>query len=127
MAITDKAAALAPFAEQLFYDIDVQDSLRRAVAATRDAYGRARGKSARQAAQDKKLQRLLGEALQAAGEVWSALSEPAPRRKSGRWGRKLALLSVSAAGVFLAVNADARAKAQSLLAKNDAATGDSSS
>jgi hypothetical protein len=121
MALSDRAAALAPYAEQLLYNDDVQGALRRAVGAARDAYGRVHGKSAADAADDKKLQRRLQEALAAAGEVWSALSEPAPRRKSGGWGRRLALLSVTAAGAYLAVDADARAKALALLGKQDAA------
>jgi hypothetical protein len=122
MPVSDRAIALAPHLEQLLYNDDVQAALRRAVEATRDACGRARGKSAGQAAEDKGLQRRLRDAVQAAGEVWAALSEPAPRRKPGRRGRKLALLGVTAGGAYLAVDADARAKALAPLGKNDAAT-----
>lgn len=127
MAVTDRAAALAPYAEQLLYNDDVQAALRRGVGAARDAFGRARGKSARAAAEDRKLQGRLREAMQAAGEAWSALSEPAPPRRSGRWGRRLVLLSVTAAGAYLALDANARAQALALLGKQEAATGESSS
>jgi hypothetical protein len=126
MVVTDRASALAPHVERLLYNDDVQDALRRAARGTRAAYGRARGKSASEAAHDKQLQRRLHEALQATGEVWSALNEPAPRHRSGRWARNLVLLGVTVAGAYLAVDADARAKALALVGKDHAATPDQS-
>jgi hypothetical protein len=119
MALSDRAAALAPFLQQLLYDKEVQGAMSRAVAATRAAYGRARGRSARQAVEDKKLRRQLQQALGALGELWLAIGEPTPRRKS-RWRLKLTTLAVGGAGAFLATNAGAREKVLNLVARKDA-------
>ena len=84
MALTDQLAALAPYAQQLLYNQEAQDAIRRAPDATRDAYGRALGKSASQAVQDQRLRRRLQQAARAMSDAWSAIVEPAPRRKRGR-------------------------------------------
>lgn len=119
MALSDRAAAGAPYAQQLLYDKEVQAALRRAVSATRGAYARGRGKSARQAAADKKLRRKVQQALAAVGELWSAIGEPAPRRKS-RWRGGVAALALGGAGVFLALNAEAPEKLLGMVGKKDA-------
>ncbi len=119
MTLSDRAAAAAPYAQQLLSDREVQDALRRVVGATRGAYARGRGRSASQAVEDKKLRRQLQQALGAAYELWSALGAPAPRRKS-RWGRNVAAVAVIGAGGFLVLNADARQRVLDLLGKNDA-------
>ena len=107
MALTDRAAALAPYAQQLLYNQEVQDAIGRASGATREAYRRARGKRASEALQDKKRRRRLQIAAAAAGEVWSAIGEPAPRPKA-RWRGRLAALALVGGGVFVAANAGAR-------------------
>lgn len=63
MTLSDRAAAAAPYAQQLLYDRDVQAALRRVFGATRGAYARGRGRSASQAVKDKKLRRQLQQAL----------------------------------------------------------------
>ncbi len=122
MAMSDRTAAVAPYAQQLLYDQEVQDAIRRAAGATRDAYARSRGKSAREAARDKKLRRRLQQALEAAWEIWSALGEP-PRRKPRRRLRLIALV-VGGAGVFVAVNPQARQKALEIVGTRNASTVD---
>ncbi len=122
MALSDGAAAAAPYVQQLLRDRELQDAIRRARSATRDAYARGRGKSAKEAAQDKKLRLRLRQALGAVEELWSALGQPAPRRHP-RWGGKLAALAVAGAGGYLALNADARAIVLNLLGKNDTSSG----
>jgi hypothetical protein len=117
LALSGRAGAAAPYLQQLLYDQEVQDALREAVGATRDAYARGREKSARQVVNDKKLRRQFQQALAAAGELWSALAEPAPRHKP-RWGGTLAAAAVVAAGAFLALNPDARAKVLALTRKD---------
>ena len=121
MALSDRAAVLAPYVQRLLYDREAQDAVRRAVAATRDAYGRARSKSARQALEDRKLRRRLQQAVRAVAEFWCVIAEPSPRRHR-RWGRGLVVLAVGAAGVFVAANADARERILGLLGRNDAKT-----
>jgi hypothetical protein len=109
MALSDRAVVLTPYVRQLLCDQDAQDAARRAVGATRRAYRRARSKDSRQALADKKLRRQLQEAVQASSDLWSAISEPPPRRKP-RLRRRLAVLALGGAGVFLAVNSQARGR-----------------
>lgn len=118
MALNDKALALAPYAEQLLANDDVQDALRRAVAATQEAYGRAQGKSPPQAMNDRKLWSRLQEAATAASEAWSEAT--APPRKPRRL-RKLVLLALAGGGVFLAVNGEARAAVLELFGQKQSA------
>lgn len=122
MALSDRAAVVAPYAQQLLYDREVQDAVRRAVGATRDAYARGRGKGAREAAKDKKLRRRLQQAVGATWEAWAAIAEP-PRRTSRRRLGLIALV-VGGAGVCVAVNAQARQKAFEVLGRKDASTAD---
>jgi len=119
MALSDRAAVPAPYLGRLLYDEEAQDAVRRVVAGTRDAYGRARGKSARRALEDKKLRRRLQQAVRAVVEFWCVIAEPSPRRNR-RWGRGLVVLAVGAAGVFVAANAEVREKVLALLGRNDA-------
>ncbi len=119
MALSDRAALAVPYAQQLLFDKEVQAALRQAASATRDAYARGRGKSARQAAKDKRLRRKVQQALAAVGELWSAIGAPKPRRKPRR-RRQLATLVVSGAGVFLAANPQARTKLLERLGKSEA-------
>lgn len=122
MTLSDRAAAVAPYAQRLLYDEEVQDAARRTLGATRDAYARARGKGAREAANDKKLRRRLSQAVEAAWEVWTAVGEPPPRKSRRRL--RLVALVVGGAGVFLAVNPQAREKALKVVGRKDASTAD---
>ena len=118
MALSDRAAAAALYAQKLLSDRDVQDALRRAFGATRDAYARGRGSSAGQAVKDKKLRRQLEQALTAVCELWSVLCAY-PRRKSRARGKLAAVALVSAAG-FLVLNVDARERMLILAGMSDA-------
>ena len=108
MTVNERLSAIAPYARQLLDDEEVHEAARRALDASREPYQRARGKNARQAVSDKKLRRRLHAALAASAELWAAMTAPQPRRKR-RFGRKLTIVTVLGAGVFLAVNVDARA------------------
>ena len=113
MSINDRAAALAPYAEQLLNNRDVQDAIQRAANAGRDSYQRARGTSPRKAVTDKRLRHRLQETAQASFDAWAAVAQP-PRRKR-HWGRRAVLVTVVAAGAFVALNADARETVLGLL------------
>ena len=115
MSINDRAAALAPYAEQLLNNRDVQDAIQRAANAGRDSYKRARGTGPRKAVTDKRLQRRLQETAQATFEAWTAVAESPKRKRRGRWGRRVVVVSLAAAGAFVALNADARQTVLGLL------------
>jgi hypothetical protein len=115
MSINDRAAALAPYAEQLLNNRDVQDAIQRAASAGRDSYQRARGTSPRKAVTDKRLQRRLQETAQASFDAWTAVAESPKHKRRARWGRRVALVTVAAAGAFVALNADARQTVLGLL------------
>ncbi len=117
MGLSQRASAVAPYAQQLLYNQEAQEAIRRAANAARDAYGRARGKGPRQAVSDKKLRRRLQQAVGSAREAWSAVEEP-PRRKRGRRLRLVAL-SMAGAGVLVAANAKARENVLSRLGRNE--------
>jgi len=106
MSVADRAAVLRPYAQHLLDNEDVQANLQRAVAASRDAYGRLRKKKSKaQAAQDRKIQRRALEAAQAARKVVLTLSaerQRQQRKRRGRVGVRVAVGLVGA-GVGLAV------------------------
>jgi ferric-dicitrate binding protein FerR (iron transport regulator) len=116
-ASAKSASAVKPYLTQLLSNQDVQENAGRAVRAAQDVYARARGKDAVEVASDKKLQRRVREAAGAARQALSAASEPPPKPKRRR-GRKLAGIALVGAGVFLALNADARAKLLGLMGQN---------
>ena len=118
MSVTDRAAALAPYAEQLLNNRDVQDAIQRAANSGRDTYRRARGTSPAKAVQDKRLHRRLQDTAQATWDAWVAVSEP-PKRRRPHWGRRIALLAVAAGGAFVALNTDARETMLGLVSKTD--------
>lgn len=68
MAVSDRAAAIVPYAQQLLENNDVRDPARQAADATRAAYQRARGRDAREAVQDRKLRRRVTAAVAAMEE-----------------------------------------------------------
>ena len=118
MSVNDRAAALAPYAEQLLNNRDVQDAIQRAANAGRDSLQRARGTSPKKAVKDKRLQRRLHETAQASWEVWTAVAESGKPKRRARWGRRIVVLTVAGAGVFVALNADARETVLGLLPKS---------
>ena len=110
MSINDRAAALAPYAEQLLNNRDVQDALQHAAAdAGRDSYQRARNTSPRKAVTDKRLQRRLQETAQASFAAWTAVARSPPSASSAHAGvARVLVVTVAAAGAFVALNTDAR-------------------
>lgn len=93
MALSERAAAIAPYAEQLIYNSDVQASARDAAQAARAAYRRARGRDAQEVIQDKKFRRQVDKAASAISGLWGEVQEPQPKRRWGRWVLVLLLLS----------------------------------
>ena len=91
MALSDRAAAIVPYAQQLLDNDDVQDTARQAADATRAAYQRARGQDARKAVQDRKLRRRVTAAVTAVGEFVGAVSK-ARRPSRSRHGHGGSLL-----------------------------------
>jgi hypothetical protein len=120
MGLSDRAAAAAPYVQQLLYDQKTQDAARRAATASRESYRRARGKSARKALNDKRLRRRAAQAVAASAELVSAVSRPAPRRS--RRGRMVIALAVAAAVATLALNGEVRGRVLDLLGGKDANT-----
>jgi hypothetical protein len=118
MSVSDRAAALAPYAEQLVNNRDVQDALQRAAAAGRDTYKRARSKGPAEAVKDKRVHRRVQQTAQAGWDAWVAIAEPDKKPRGRRWGRRVALVGVAAAGAFVALNADARRSVVGLLSNN---------
>ena len=121
MAVTDQAARVAPYIEQLLDDDKVRAHLRRAADATRQAYQRARGKEASKTLKDRKVQRRVQEAMQAAGEAVNLLARAPQKRKRARRGRALAGLVIVGGGVAIALNPELRSKALALVGGEDGA------
>jgi hypothetical protein len=114
MTVSDRAAAAGTYAQQLLDNQDVQATAREAADAARAAYQRARGQDPRKAVQDRKLRRRVTNAVTAAGEFLGAVSETPPKPRS-RWPRRLALLAIIGAGVWLISNESVRARVQGLV------------
>ena len=109
MAVSDRAAAVGTYAQQLLDNQDVQASARQAADATRAAYQRARGQDPRKAVQDRKLRRRVTTAVAAAGEFLGAVSET-PAEPKSPWPRRFAVLAVLGAGVWMFRNQAVRAR-----------------
>lgn len=125
MAVTDQAARVAPYVEQLLGDDKVRENIRRAAVSTRQAYGRARGtKRPSKTLKDRKVERRVQEAMQAAGEAVDRLARGPQKRKRARRGRALALLAIAAGGLALALNSELRKKALAPLAREDGGSPD---
>jgi hypothetical protein len=114
MAVSDRAAAVGTYAQQLLDNQDVQTSARQAVDATRAAYQRARGQDPRKAVQDRKLRQRVTDAVRSVGELLGAVSETPPKPKP-RWPRRIALLTLVGALAWLISNAGVRARVQGLM------------
>jgi hypothetical protein len=119
MAVSDRAATVGTYAQQLLDNQDVQASARRAADATREAYQRARGQDPRKAVQDRKLRGRVTDAVKAAGELLGAVSETPPKPKSA-WPRRIAALAIIGAGVWLISNQAVRARLHGLLGQSPA-------
>ena len=115
MSLNDRAAALAPYAEQLLNNRDVHDAIQRAASAGRDSIQRARSTSPSKAVKDKRLQRRLQDTAHASWDVWTAVAESSKPKRRARWGRRLVVVTVAAAGAFVALNTDARKTVLGLL------------
>lgn len=118
MALSDRASALAPYAEQVLNNRDVQDAIQRAANAGRDSYMRARATSMGKAVNDKRLQRRLQETAQASWEVWTAVAESGKPKRRARWGRRIVGVAVTAAGAFVVLNTEARQTVLGFLPNN---------
>jgi hypothetical protein len=119
MAVSDRAAAVGTYAQQLLDNQDVQASARQAGDATRAAYQRARGQDPRKAVQDRKLRRRVTDAVNAAGMFLRAVSETPPKPKS-RWPRRIVLLAILGVAAWLISNDTVRARVQGLMGKSPA-------
>ena len=117
MAVSDRAAAVGTYAQQLLDNQDVQATARQAADAARAAYQRARGQDPRKAVQDRKLRRRVTDAITAAGEFLGAVSETPPKPKSP-WPRRLALLVITGAGAWLISNEGIRGRVQGLVGQS---------
>jgi hypothetical protein len=117
MAVSDRAAAVGTYAQQLLDNQDVQASARQAADATRAAYQRARGQDPRKAVQDRKLRRRVTSAVAAAGEFLGAVSET-PAEPKSPWPRRFAVLALLGAGVWMISNQAVRARLQELLGQS---------
>jgi hypothetical protein len=121
MSVSDRAAALAPYAEQLLNNKDVQDAIQRAAGAGRDTVQRARGQGAAKAVKDKRLRRRVQQTAQASWDVWTAVESAATRRRP-RWRRRIVLVTLAAAGTFVALNAEARQTVLGLVSNTDSSS-----
>jgi hypothetical protein len=121
MSIVDRASALGPYAQYLLDNEDVQASARRAFTASRDAYDRSRAKKGA-AAQDRKVQRRVRDAAQAAQDVVGTIGRQRAKQQRKRRGR-LALAvgaGVAAAGGALALVPQVREKVRSAFSRDSA-------
>lgn len=117
MAVSERIAAVGPYAQQLLDNNDVRDTARQAAGATRAAYQRARGQDARKAAQDRKLRRRVTAAVAAVGEFVGAMSKAPPKQRSP-WPRRIARLALIGTGAGLITNPAVRARIQGLSGQN---------
>ena len=100
MALRQRATAIAPYAQQLLYNSDVQASVREAAQATRAAYRRARGKDVKEIIQDKKVRRQINKAAAAISGLRKEVEESTPERKS-RWRWPAIALGLAVGGALL--------------------------
>jgi hypothetical protein len=115
MAVSDRAAAVGGYAQQLLDNQDVQATARQAADATKAAYQRARGQDPRDAVQDRKLRRRVATAVAAAGEFLGAVSKTEPKPKSP-WPRRIAVVTIIAAAAALLFSSEGvRARIRGLL------------
>ena len=102
------AARENPYVQRLIEDEELRDSLRKALEAARDAYGRATGNgkgAVKAVTSDKKVQKDLRTAAENLQEASEQLR--APRKRKKRLGR-LILVGIIGAGIALILSEDAR-------------------
>jgi hypothetical protein len=117
MSVSDRATAVAPYLQQVLNDREVQAVGRRAVTAGREAYLRARGKSPKEAVEDKQLWRRVRQAASAVVQLWTAIDAAQQRRRPRRL-RRIALVALGAAATYVAFNAQARQTILGLISDN---------
>jgi ferric-dicitrate binding protein FerR (iron transport regulator) len=112
MVKTDKAKSALPYARRLLEDEYVQEQLRSAAVALRNAYGRARRERA-DATEDKRLYGHVREAATSLRKATNALQRPKPAPKKRRL-RKAATLAFAIGGsAWLAAKLQSRQSAAS--------------
>jgi hypothetical protein len=117
MSVSDRATAVAPYLQQVLNDREVQAVGRRAVTAGHEAYLRARGKSPKEAVEDKQLWRRVRKAASAVVQLWTAIDAAQQRRRPRRL-RRIALVALGAAATYVAFNAQARQTILGLISDN---------
>ena len=97
-------SALGPYVQYAWDNEDVQANVQRALSASRDAYGRARGKKGKaQAAGDRKVQERALEAAQAVREIVAGAGRERAKQQRKRRGRVALVVGVGVAGAGGAV------------------------
>jgi hypothetical protein len=116
VAIADSWARVAPYAGQLLDNDDVRDGLRRLSTASTAAYVRARDKRRKvDAVKDRRFQRRLQEAAQAARDVLQAVSAGAQVQRRRRRGPRLLVLLLGGTAATVAASPAARETLSSFL------------
>jgi|SRR5215218_1510996 len=106
-----EAARQNPYVQRVIEDDDLRDNVRVAFEAARDAYERlSHGKApAKILTDDKKFHKDLHTAAEALKDAGSSLREGPKKKRKGRLGRKLLVLTI-AGGLAIALSADLRSK-----------------
>jgi hypothetical protein len=123
MGASDAASRAAPYLQRLVENEYVQDNLSDAFGSLRAAYGRASGRKAVDAADDKKLRRQVRDAAGSLREAAIALKTGRKKPKKKR-GRLLLLLVAGGAAAALAVNEGLRKRAMGAIPGAEATTDD---
>ena len=120
MSVSDRAAAVGPYLQVLLYDQEVQDALRRATSAGRDAYRRARDKRPGKAVKDKHVRRRAQQAAVAIWQLMAAIDAAQRPRRPRRGRRAVTVLAVVAGayGAYLVSNTDGRDALRNLINHN---------
>jgi len=113
MAATDTLQRTMPYVERLVDNGYLQENVREGVANLRAAYGRARGRKAAKAAQDRKIHRRIQHGVSALAEAAVALKTG--REKPRRRGRAVLMLVLAGGGVALAASAERRERVLSAI------------
>jgi hypothetical protein len=98
-----RIAAVAPYLERVAVNEYVQDRLFEAARQLQGAYARASGRSARKAAQDRRVQARVKRALEAGRDA--AVAVRTGRKRKRRWVRPVVIAGVAAAAVGACVAA----------------------
>lgn len=104
---------LSKYVDRLMNDDEVKGRLKKSASAGGAALRRTRKKGARKAARDATARRQAVKAVVAARTAIQKLNEPEKKPKS-RWLKRFVFLSLIGAGVYLAVNEEAREQVKDL-------------